>query len=575
MFYSLRTENLPTLQEIKDYVNTQLEHFHQGHENETEEYEMEDYHLEEYIGEEPLRVWIMETWNTHDEVLAPLVNAFSNVKNSELRLFAGRRFRIERILYKLNPWNPFASDKGTDDLARFFRDEPSPDIVVSTTCDGDIEHHTETLKKMLDKTTAHLFCVFHAAEWFNKGQRASIPLLQDWVKAGRVDFVGLSEHTSKYMNETALPTWGLPELPPVRTFPPVIPQKVYPDDNLDGEVFLSIQGDFRADQRDFGPVFNKLSGVIKSITTGPPGESRRRGVSLHVIGHGAEPVVPDVVRDFVFFHQEWDYPDYYNLLSNSYAILPMLPNDAYMKTKASSSVSAAMTVGVPIVASEELLKRYTFFPKDAAWLSQEGEHEMDTIKRVMRNESEYQIKKELVKAATERLIVENINNVSQWVKEALARRKQAPTDAGKGQDKDKDKGKDKGKEQGSDKGKDKGDQEKAKPQATGDSKGAEGDKDSGKDEGKDDSAKGADEKKPEDKKPEDKPDDKKPEENKAEENEAEEKKPEDNKKPEDGKKLDEDKTLEDDKELEDDKKLDEDKTPEDDKKPEEKKPSRR
>ena len=388
-----------------------------------------NHNLQKFIGDRPLRVWIMETWKTHDEVYSALIHAFGNLKNTELRTFLGhKRFNIDKILDEINAnlLSPVVSDMGTDKIDQFLDTHEPPDIMVSTSCDGDIKYLKNSLTRLLNDANTHLFCVFHMADWFEAGHRSYNPLLHDWAEAGRVDFVALSEHVVKYMRETTIPGWNLTTPQTYRSFPPVFPVSTHQDESLN-EIFLAMQGNYSPERRNYKRIFNQLESiteVVKNLSK----DEKPKDVGLHLIGHGDyKAEVPDNIKSQVHFDEDLEYPAYYDLLSNSFAVLPAFASHEYLYSKASSTVAAAMIAGVPLVASEELLERYTYVPRDSVWLTKEGEDELDTVLSVvMSDESEYLRKRDLVKAHAKHLMAENIQMVGIWVEEALAKRGPGP-----------------------------------------------------------------------------------------------------------------------------------------------------
>ena len=58
--------------------------------------------------------------------------------------------------------------------------------------------------------------------------------------------------------------------------------------------------------------------------------------------------------------------EYYRAIRASLAVVPAFASDIYYTKKASSSVAAALIVGTPLLADEQLLKHYTYLSKVAS-----------------------------------------------------------------------------------------------------------------------------------------------------------------------------------------------------------------
>src|SRR5690606_15565136 len=152
-----------------------------------------------------------------------------------------------------------------------------------------------------------------------------------------------------------------------------------PDPN---EISLAMQGDYSESRRNYQHTFEQLGHVIGELRDKEVSDDeKKRKVRLHVIGHGKPPSVPEELKENVVFDQDLSYPDFYGTLSGAFTIIPAFAEYDYYDRKASSTVPAALIAGVPIAANERLLKSYAYIPREAVWLSEEDEDEMDTVKR--------------------------------------------------------------------------------------------------------------------------------------------------------------------------------------------------
>ncbi|KAF5700432.1 hypothetical protein FGLOB1_10779, partial [Fusarium globosum] len=165
-------------------------------------------------------------------------------------------------------------------------------------------------------------------------------------------------------------------------------------------------------------VFNHLGSVIRKASEESEGHSPQN-VSLHLVGHGTHPEVPDHVKDHVFFDEGLSYPDFYTLMSKSFAVLPAFASETYFDRKASSTIPAALIAGAPIVATEELLKAYSYLPREATWVARPGEGEMDVIERVIDDRDGFIKRRQAVRDFTKSLLEQNQANTKAWINEAF------------------------------------------------------------------------------------------------------------------------------------------------------------
>ncbi|KAH8895291.1 hypothetical protein GQ53DRAFT_855542 [Thozetella sp. PMI_491] len=364
----------------------------------------------------PLNIWILESGGSHDEVTAALIHAFGSQRNSKLRLFLkGLRYEMEQIISNFTLPEPFPAIEPFGAFAAAVEQSPPPQVLVSTTCEVDLGRAMGPLAQLLDQGRTHLFCVMHHGDRWVRGK--SVIVAKEWGKYGRIDFVGLSQHTVNFLQNRTRSRWNMDAAVPMRVFPPVFPVASSAPDAV-GELSLAIQGDYASGRRNYTRIFRQLGSMIKNA--GDSSNGIRTGkISMHILGHGRPPAVPANVKDSIVFDQGLSYPDYYALLGRAFSIIPAFASRGYFDTKASSSVPAALIAGTPLVATEELLAAYTYLPQDAVWMSNKGEGEMEAIERVLGEEEEYVKKSNVARAACARLIRENTEHVKEWIVEAL------------------------------------------------------------------------------------------------------------------------------------------------------------
>ncbi|KAM0257236.1 hypothetical protein ACHAQJ_004474 [Trichoderma viride] len=383
---------------------------------------------------EPIRIAIVESAGVHDEVTAALVYAFGGHPNAELRLyFAHQRYKSDVIINDLELETPILSVNNSNTFKKDVKELPPPHFVVSTTCELDLEKResiVDPLRHLLHNETTHLFCLVHHADFWNKGKH--VDAVREWVDQERVDFIGLSQHTVDYLLQKSVTQWkDLHASVTARTFPPVFPVNQTNNESI-REISLAMQGDYAPERRDYNRIFGSLDNVVKKMngTAAAKGDQTDETVKLHLIGHGPHVKVPENIRNNVAFDEDLSYPDFYRLLSQSYAVIPAFASETYLDRKASSTVPASLIAGVPLVASEKILASYSYLPRDAVWLSQPDEREMETVERVVGDRKAFLEKKDNVKAAAENIMKQNRLNVRKWMDEDFTKSGIVPADAG-------------------------------------------------------------------------------------------------------------------------------------------------
>ncbi|KAL6862584.1 hypothetical protein ACO1O0_002820 [Amphichorda felina] len=370
------------------------------------------------VTEEQVRVAIIETGGTHDEVTSALVTAFGGQPNIELTLMLRRqRYNMEEILnsFKLN--SPVSKIISHDDLGALVSSTNLPHVLVSTTCELDLENKATEFRDLLAKGETYLFCLMHHADRWRSGKHVNVA--REYIQKGLADFMALSQHTADFLHSDTAEKWEEPLDYTTRVLPPVFPVKL-PDPDPEG-LSLAMQGDYSSGRRDYQHTFEQLGHVIGELRTKASSEEKDKKVTLHVIGHGQTPSVPEELKNNVVFDQDLSYPDFYATLSGAFTIIPAFANDEYFDRKASSTVPAALIAGAPLVASEQLLKSYTYLPRDAVWMSEPGEDEMDTIKRYVGDTAGYQERMAKMKETRAHLMEENIAHVGEWINEAMVK----------------------------------------------------------------------------------------------------------------------------------------------------------
>lgn len=377
-----------------------------------------------------LKVAVLNTNLSHDEVLVPLLDSWMRIPHIEVETYQiSWRFDMQKVIKNADVPEGLQNDIYAGEFKKIGKvaDYPLPDIVISTTCLKDGRYMNETMYYLLENHHTHFFCVFHHADQLeNRKSNMAIDMFTPFVRAERIDFIALSPHVAEYAkNDMFGRKWDVAKNefhhPPVHVFPPVFNANLalnkiaHKSDRASG---FSIQGEYEKG-RDYPGVFEHLQKFIKAA------EDRQESAdatNLHLVGFGKHPEVPQDLQNHVIFDERLDYTDFYTTLMQSDAVLTAFALEDYYVTKASSTVPASLIAGTPLVADKRLLQTYKYLDESIVWMQEEGESEMDTVGRVLAmSRAEKHAKKTAVKAWNERLVEENRRNVREWTAKAVAK----------------------------------------------------------------------------------------------------------------------------------------------------------
>ncbi|KAG2494163.1 hypothetical protein HYH03_007798 [Edaphochlamys debaryana] len=93
--------------------------------------------------------------------------------------------------------------------------------------------------------------------------------------------------------------------------------------------------------------------------------------------------IPKALEDRVDYYSGIPFPEYWELIDKSYALVPFHGTPQYYTMRCSSTVLASLTTCVPLIADDQLLEAYYMFKKEHVYYQAPGESEMDVMKRVM------------------------------------------------------------------------------------------------------------------------------------------------------------------------------------------------
>ncbi|KAG2494162.1 hypothetical protein HYH03_007797 [Edaphochlamys debaryana] len=108
-------------------------------------------------------------------------------------------------------------------------------------------------------------------------------------------------------------------------------------------------------------------------------------VRVKILGRGIKKDlgIPKALEDRVDYYSGIPFPEYWELIDKSYALVPFHNTPQYYTMRCSSTVLASLTTCVPLIADDQLLEAYYMFKKEHVYYQASGESEMDVMKRVM------------------------------------------------------------------------------------------------------------------------------------------------------------------------------------------------
>lgn len=365
----------------------------------------------------------------HDEVYAAYVHSFFSQPDVEVSLFfKDPRWGMPELLktFQLPLPDYVYYDINALNLVE-------PDIIVSVTCEYDVQQLIKRLDVLFERKKTYFFCTAHYASEWDYQHEWMEPALTKWIEAGLLTIVTLSSHVQEAFHK---PGWGLSQWesfgrkdessnatntatpwPPIDVFVPVFP----PTDVLSSgqedtkEVSFAIPGGV-TDSRDYSRVMNYLADLQESNSTSD-------SVSLHIIGSGGweasvHDSVPDSIQNNIFFDSNLDYIDYYAYLSTKSALIPAFSKEGYFTKISSSSIPASVIGGVPLIATREMLKSYSYLQEGDVYVQEDRETELNAIEKVVKmSDEERKAKTKTVHAIRDRMVKNNVKMVGGWIED--------------------------------------------------------------------------------------------------------------------------------------------------------------
>jgi hypothetical protein len=326
-------------------------------------------------------VALIETGGSHDEVSAALYYAIGSVPGVFTTMYLSLpRFGIENIytwLRRRHKLSPYSIQRPYFFESMSSNDTVSPDLIILTSCELDVFAVDTALNNyfQLGPKSQTLVCVMHHIDRF----KAVEERVRRWARAGRLRFIALSTHTAnqlrKEVNSFGQDIYGKVI---IDSFPPVFPVPLNKNPPPSDRLSIAIQGNFEDTRRDYLKTLLEFERMIDELPA--PIVSR---IHFTLAGDGKKVGVPAKIMPYVSVNFSLDFIPYYNLLHESFALIPAFADEGYYTTKASSSVPASLIANTPIVASQALLESYGYMSHDAIW-KHTGESEMTAIYELLR-----------------------------------------------------------------------------------------------------------------------------------------------------------------------------------------------
>ncbi|EWC44976.1 hypothetical protein DRE_01035 [Drechslerella stenobrocha 248] len=394
-----------------------------------------------------LKIALVNTPRYHFEVVSPLLHAFANQGDAveHIELFAteygSTRLGVRPILNDQMPrtgaqssWFSRRSSRPQrvkiSDPRRLSNMGFVADVMILTSCSRDLEWAAIQDKRVYDpewyRAPKEIICLIHEAEEWEQFDSLWRRFAMPWIERGRMTFLTLSPHVAEYVRANIQETWKMaPVKEDVRSlsgkgvFLPSSFIPVFEDTDLFREdtfknitgPFAAIPGKYEPYRRNYTMIFEHMSKHLTFIDS--------VNATLRLPGYGDwPPEIPAQLSDRVVMHSHYDFPAYFSLLSRGMAIVPAFATHKYFEDRASSTIATSVIAGVPMIATEELLSKYSYLDAETAWVQDADEEEIVTWLRVLRlGREEWEAKKRRVRALRSRLMRANLNLVERLLDE--------------------------------------------------------------------------------------------------------------------------------------------------------------
>ena len=262
----------------------------------------------------PLRVYLTETSKAHDEVVAAFIHSFGSHSSSNISIFQTvPRYGMSDIMANFTLARPVTGPLHPN----LFGGPDIPDIVISGTCNFDMNNLRDRFAELQKIGQTYLFCVIHHANWWDKEEMEK--RFKPWLDKKLMSFVFLSPHTANFFKEKGLTKWssGMRKKAQqvVKVLTPVFPVSLppVPDPNVvhispqnatitrsseeSNELAFALQGNYESFRRDFNAVFKDIEHLISTSSQSNAVSfaandnalatlQATKNITLHLLGNG-------------------------------------------------------------------------------------------------------------------------------------------------------------------------------------------------------------------------------------------------------------------------------------------------
>ncbi|ODV89099.1 hypothetical protein CANCADRAFT_3736 [Tortispora caseinolytica NRRL Y-17796] len=311
--------------------------------------------------ESKLNIAVFNSPRYHFEVVYPFLETFRQLGQST-ELYASdyglRRFDFADMIHNTE----------VKDIQRINLAEVNLLILIS--CPEDLEF----LGDQIYSYHGTIHCVVHEPYELIKEETnmysVGLKYMRELFKSEKLTLVVLSPHVAKHMQGQECRQVLLGEhAPQIITYIPVARYGT-----SDPQRYIVTAGKFEEWRRSYNTLINDFIAIGSN------------DIQLHLIGSGqlhSEAIQKSADR--IGIVAESSFRDYYQHISKALALVPAFASDHYVISKASSSISTAVSVGIPIFVSTEIMEAYTYLNSESVYTHESLREGIEALDEYQRN----------------------------------------------------------------------------------------------------------------------------------------------------------------------------------------------
>lgn len=146
----------------------------------------------------------------------------------------------------------------------------------------------------------------------------------------------------------------------------------------------TVQGNLVGYRRNYSSLWEKMAGLQRKSEEGI------RRIRVTVIGRGDEKAlgIPEELKGDVQVLNGLPFNQFYDTISRSFALVPLVASPAYYDRKFSSTVITSLTTAIPVLADDKFLQAYRFLRPNTTLYQYAHEDELDAMLRWMKRAPE-------------------------------------------------------------------------------------------------------------------------------------------------------------------------------------------